>query len=511
MTAEQRRAWFDAVPGSEATYNKILEDARKKHMAMRQGDGTGSRGGSPVPSGAGSRQGSPAPTGGPGSPAAVGGKEVRPAMGQTAAGAQARPPVQGAAASGTRTIRPVNQNMPLPNLAIPPGARRGSAEAPSTPTTATTTMPENRPPAGIHSLSQDKIRFYMSLSDAQGQVLPHDQKQLWLWLKKLIQETKQQTANKAAAGTPQRPGVRPGMTAGQPGSYGAGFRMPSAPGGLSMANLNEEISKLYTDGKAPTMAQLRELCMRGGLSWSAQMENAVAPYASDRAKHQAMTAAGSGMKMDPIEVPQTPMGGPGPVVARTLKEHVHENVRRVVEYEVGNPVDDDLVTVSVLPPKSRRELTHSLSQLFEGLAADLYNELLSGSASLAKSRRREAPSLDVRDVAEIARELSRRLVRSTFLMVHTLISRSDDGHHHSRLRTRAGADRQAESPTAEDGRATFEKAACGTESKGQRRWAHLVVMSRPTPTDHVAALSSCYQGYLEATLPRKPRWRCFMG
>jgi hypothetical protein len=207
--------------------------------------------------------------------------------------------------------------------------------------------PENRPPAGIHSLSQDKIRFYMSLSDAQGQVLPHDQKQLWLWLKKLIQETKQQTANKAAqGGTPQRPGVRPGMgIAGQPGSYGAGFRMPSAPGGLSMANLNEEISKLYTDGKAPTMAQLRELCMRGGLTWSAQMENLVAPYASDRAKHQAM--AGSGMKMDPIEVPQTPMGGPTqPMVPRTLKEHVHENVRRVVEYEVGNSVDDDLVSVS---------------------------------------------------------------------------------------------------------------------------------------------------------------------
>lgn len=359
MTAEQRRAWFDAVPGSEATYNKILEDARKKHMAMRQGDGTGSRQGSPVPSGTGSRQGSPAPTGGLGSPAAVGGKDVRPGTGQPlAAAGQVRPPLQGtAAASGTRAIRPVNQNMPLPNLAIPPGARRGSAtgDAPSTPlaATATTPMPENRPPAGIHSLSQDKIRFYMSLSDAQGQVLPHDQKQLWLWLKKLIQETKQQTANKAAAGgVPQRPGVRPGMTAGQAGSYGAGFRMPSAPGGLSMANLNEEISKLYTDGKAPTMAQLRELCMRAGLTWSAQMENLVAPYASDRAKHQQTTAAatGSGIKSDPIEVPQTPFGGPGPIVPRTLKEHVHENVRRVVDYEVGNPVDDDLVTVGDIGP-----------------------------------------------------------------------------------------------------------------------------------------------------------------
>jgi hypothetical protein len=45
-----------------------------------------------------------------------------------------------------------------------------------------------------------------------------------------------------------------------------------------------------------------------------------------------------------------------------------------------------------------------LAKIFEGLAGDLFTEVLSGSAALAKARRREAPSLDVRDVAEIARE-----------------------------------------------------------------------------------------------------------
>lgn len=354
MTAEQRRAWFDAVPGSEATYNKILEDARKKHMAMRQGDGQGSRQGSPVPAGPGSRGNSPAPTGGPGSPApgavrpAAGQAAIRPAgNGQAAVAAAATAQAQGA--SGTRAIRPVNQGMPLPNLAIPAGARRGSTTGEggtgSTTTTAATgavTAPENRPPAGIHSLSQDKIRFYMSLSDAQGQVLPHDQKQLWLWLKKLIQETKQQSANKQAAqGQPRMGpgGAKVGMPQ-TPGTQGySGFRMPNVPGGLSIGNLNEEILKLYTDGRAPTLQQLRELCIRGGLNWSAQLENLVAPYASDRAKHA------SGMKLDPIEIPPTPLGGPPVIVPRTAKEHLHENVRKVVEHEVGNVVDDDLVTV----------------------------------------------------------------------------------------------------------------------------------------------------------------------
>lgn len=124
-----------------------------------------------------------------------------------------------------------------------------------------------------------------------------------------------------------------------PGGQGyGGFRMPNVPGGLSMGNLNEEILKLYTDGRAPTLQQLRELCIRGGLNWSVQLENLVAPYASDRAKHA------SGMKLDPIEIPQTPMGGP-PVVPRSAKEHLHENVRKVVEHEIGNVVDDDLVTV----------------------------------------------------------------------------------------------------------------------------------------------------------------------
>jgi hypothetical protein len=269
-------------------------------------------------------------------------------------------------ASATRAIRPVNQNMPLPNLAIPPGARRGSASvgpadsANATGTGTATVVPENRPPAGIHSLSQEKIRFYMSLSDAQGQVLPPDQKQLWLWLKKLIAETKQQSANKQAAQTQQqqqRPmsgPVRPGGGGGgggtmTPGPY-SGFRIPPAPGGLSMSNLNEEILKLYTGGKAPTMQQLRELCMRGGMNWSVQMENLMAPYASDRPKQQ----QGSGVKLDPIEIPATPGGGAGPggpgggpwIPPRTTKEHIHENVRKVVELETGGVIDDDLVSVS---------------------------------------------------------------------------------------------------------------------------------------------------------------------
>ncbi|GHJ84800.1 hypothetical protein NliqN6_1202 [Naganishia liquefaciens] len=407
MTAEQRRAWFDAVPGSEATYNKILEDARKKHMAMRQGDGQGSRQGSPVSTGPGSRGNSPAPTGGPGSPAAAPGGAVRPIAGQTsvrpptgvaqgttAAGA-ATAQAQGQGASGTRAIRPVNQGMPLPNLAIPAGARRGSttgdgatagAAAGTTATTTTTassaTAPENRPPAGIHSLSQDKIRFYMSLSDAQGQVLPHDQKQLWLWLKKLIQETKQQSANKQATQGQQRlgpGGAKVGMPQA-PGTQGySGFRMPNVPGGLSMGNLNEEILKLYTDGRAPTLQQLRELCIRGGLNWSVQLENLVAPYASDRAKHA------SGMKLDPIEIPPTPMGGPPPVVPRTAKEHLHENVRKVVEHEIGNIVDDDLVTI------------------FQDLAGDLFQEVIAGGIGLARVRK-EDRALNVRDVAQIARQ-----------------------------------------------------------------------------------------------------------
>lgn len=249
--------------------------------------------------------------------------------------------------------------MPLPNLAIPPGARRGSASvgsadtsnATATTTAATAAVPENRPPAGIHSLSQEKIRFYMSLSDAQGQVLPPDQKQLWLWLKKLIAETKQQSANKQAAQTQQQRTsgpVRPGAGgAGQmtPGPY-SGFRIPPAPGGLSMSNLNEEILKLYTGGKAPTMQQLRELCMRGGMNWSVQMENLMAPYASDRPKQQ-----GSGVKLDPIEIPATPGASGGGVgsswmAPRTTKEHIHENVRKVVELETGSVIDDDLVSVS---------------------------------------------------------------------------------------------------------------------------------------------------------------------
>ncbi|KAJ9111406.1 hypothetical protein QFC19_001175 [Naganishia cerealis] len=412
MTAEQRRAWFDAVPGSEATYNKILEDARKKHLAMKTGDGTGSRQGSPAPSVPGSRGSSPAPTGGPGSPAQVGTtgnaagagagvnkpingqsgtNQVRPGMtqAQSAAAAAAAAAVAAANnASATRAIRPVNQNMPLPNLAIPPGARRGSANVGTDGqnTTATATAaPENRPPAGIHSLSQDKIRFYMSLSDAQGQVLPPEQKQLWLWLKKLIAETKQQSANKQAAQTQQQraggPGVRPGGGGGQMSSAGqySGFRIPGAPGGLSMANLNEEILKLYTGGRAPTMQQLRELCTRGGMNWSVQMENLMAPYASDRPKQ------GSGMKLDPIEIPSTPGAGTW-MAPRTTKEHIHENVRKVVEQETGNAIDDDLVS------------------LFEDLAGDLFQEVLSGGVVLASHRSRQEHTLDVRDVAHISRQ-----------------------------------------------------------------------------------------------------------
>ncbi|KAJ9104472.1 hypothetical protein QFC21_001967 [Naganishia friedmannii] len=389
MTAEQRRAWFDAVPGSEATYNKILEDARKKHMAMRQGDGTGSRQGSPAPSVPGSRGSSPAPTGGPGSPAQV---NAGNATAQTTAANLA---------SATRAIRPVNQNMPLPNLAIPPGARRGSApigtDSANAAAATATAVPENRPPAGIHSLSQEKIRFYMSLSDAQGQVLPPDQKQLWLWLKKLIAETKQQSANKQAAQTQQqRPTgpVRPGgggpMT---PGPY-SGFRIPPAPaGGLSMSNLNEEILKLYTGGKPPTMQQLRELCMRGGMNWSVQMENLIAPYASDRPKQQ----QGSGVKLDPIEIPATPGGGGSGsggsgggggtwMAPRTTKEHIHENVRKVVELETGGVIDDDLVS------------------MFEDLAGDLFQEVLSGGVVLASHKSRQDHTLEVRDVAQISRQ-----------------------------------------------------------------------------------------------------------
>ncbi|KAJ9114668.1 hypothetical protein QFC22_005544 [Naganishia vaughanmartiniae] len=381
MTAEQRRAWFDAVPGSEATYNKILEDARKKHMAMRQGDGTGSRQGSPAPSAPGSRGSSPAPTGGPGSPAQVNAGNTGNATAQTTAANLA---------SATRAIRPVNQNMPLPNLAIPPGARRGSATVggtdPANATTAATAVPENRPPAGIHSLSQEKIRFYMSLSDAQGQVLPPDQKQLWLWLKKLIAETKQQSANKQAAQTQQQRTsgpVRPGGGTMTPGPY-SGFRIPPAPGGLSMSNLNEEILKLYTGGKAPTMQQLRELCMRGGMNWSVQMENLMAPYASDRPKQQ-----GSGVKLDPIEIPPTPGSGPGVgtwTAPKTTKEHIHENVRKVVEQETGCVIDDDLVS------------------MFEDLAGDLFQEVLAGGVVLASHKSRQDHILEVRDVARISRQ-----------------------------------------------------------------------------------------------------------
>lgn len=113
--------------------------------------------------------------------------------------------------------------------------------------------------------------------------------------------------------------------------------------------------------------------------------------------------------------------------------------------------------------------------MFEDLAGDLFQEVLSGGVVLASHKSRHDHTLEVRDVAHISRQYSnlpRPISRTRCPVLMHLQYRTSYWYHDTRFWVGAGDDREEKGGPFKVERKAFEKVASSPAGEGSRCWPY---------------------------------------